>query len=309
MAGKIERVPLRKVWKHEAYDFSQWLQDNIDVLSEVLDIELTAPEREQPAGTFSVDVVAEDTSGNLIIIENQLEKSNHDHLGKLITYLVAMGAKAAIWIVSEPRPEHVSAITWLNESSAASFYLLKLEAITIGESEPAPLLTLIVGPSEESREVGKAKKELAERHVIRYEFWAQLIGKARTQTKLHANISPSRGNWISAGAGKYGLGFGYVIRQHSGQVELYIDRGRDAEDENKSIFDSLYQNREAIENTFGEPLDWQRLDGKRACRIRKEITAGGYRDNEKLSGIQDDMIDKMIRLSKALKPFIAKLKI
>lgn len=188
MIGKIERISLRKVWKHEAYDFSQWLQDNIDVLSEVLDIELTAPETEQPAGTFSVDLVAEDDSGNLIIIENQLEKSDHDHLGKLITYLVAIGAKAAIWIVADPRPEHVSAITWLNESSLASFYLLKLEAVAIGKSEPAPLLTLIVGPSEESREVGKAKKELAERYFIRHEFWGQLLEKASTRTKLHQRL-------------------------------------------------------------------------------------------------------------------------
>jgi hypothetical protein len=109
------------------------------------------------------------------IIENQLERSNHDHPGKLLTYLVAIGARAAIWIVADPRPEHVNAITWLNESSAAAFYLLKIEGIKIGESPPAPLLTLIVGPSEESRERGETKKELAERYTIRERFWAQLL--------------------------------------------------------------------------------------------------------------------------------------
>ncbi|MBA3013900.1 MAG: DUF4268 domain-containing protein, partial [Desulfobulbaceae bacterium] len=131
MIGKLRRVPLRDVWKHEAIDFTKWLQDNIDVLSEVVDLNLSNPESEQAAGAFSVDLVAEDESGNPVIIENQLEKSDHDHLGKILTYLVAMAAKTAIWIVADPRPEHVSAITWLNESSSASFYLLKIEAIVI----------------------------------------------------------------------------------------------------------------------------------------------------------------------------------
>lgn len=171
MIGKIKRVPLRDVWKHEALDFTRWLQENIDILNEVIDLNLSNPEREQSAGSFNIDIVAEDESGTPVIIENQLEKSDHDHLGKLVTYLVAMGARAAIWIVSNPRPEHIAAITWLNESSSANFYLLKVEAIQIGDSLPAPLLTEIVGPSEEGKEVGRAKQEIAERYIIRERFW------------------------------------------------------------------------------------------------------------------------------------------
>ena len=153
MIGKIERVNLRDVWKHEAFDLTTWLQDNIEVLNEAIGLNISNPENEQPAGSFKVDILAEDDSGNPVIIENQLEKSDHDHLGKLITYLVALEAKTAIWIVSDPRPEHLSSISWLNESSSANFYLLKLEAIKIDDSPPAPLLTLIVGPSEEVKEV------------------------------------------------------------------------------------------------------------------------------------------------------------
>lgn len=96
MIGKIQRVGLREVWKHEAYDFTQWLEDNIDVLNDVIDLNLSNAERERAAGTFSADLVAEDEKGNPVIIENQLEKSNHDHLGKLITYLTAIGAKVGI---------------------------------------------------------------------------------------------------------------------------------------------------------------------------------------------------------------------
>ena len=161
MIGKIERIKLRDVWKHEALDLTTWLQENIEILNEAIDLNISNPEIEKSAGSFKVDIVAEDDSGNPVIIENQLEKSDHEHLGKLITYLVAMEAKTAIWIVSDPKPEHLASISWLNESSSANFFLLKLEAIKIGDSPPAPLLTLIIGPSEEGIEVGKAKKEIA----------------------------------------------------------------------------------------------------------------------------------------------------
>ena len=308
MIGKLERVELRDVWRHEG-DFTQWLQDNIDVLSEALDLTLSSPEREQSAGSFSVDLVAEDESGNPVIIENQLEKSNHDHLGKVITYLVGVGAKTAVWIVADPRPEHVSSVVWLNESSSASFYLVKIEAVRIGESPPAPLLTLIVGPSEEGRQAGRTRKEIAERYTIRRRFWTELLERATRKTKLHSNITPGEYGWISTGAGKYGLGYNYAIRQHDAQAELYIDRGRDRDEENKMIFDQLAERKEAIESSFGEPLEWQRLDNRRACRIRKVITMGGYRDEEVWVDVQDQMIDAMIRLEKAFGSHIAELSI
>jgi hypothetical protein len=309
MIGKIERVPLRDIWKHEAYDFTTWLQDNIDILNDALGLSLSNPEREQSAGSFNVDLVAEDEAGNPVIIENQLEKSDHNHLGKLITYLTAIGAKTAIWIVADPRPEHVGAISWLNESLSANFYLLKVEGIRIGDSEPAPLLTLILGPSEESRAVGEKKKEMAERYSLRYEFWNELLEKAKEKTKLHAQISPGQYGWVGTGAGKRGLGYNYGVTKHEGQVELYIDRGRDSEDENKKIFDELISHKDEVEEVFGEPLKWERLEGKRACRISKKIEIGGYRDDAKWPEVHEAMIDAMCRLEKSLKPYISKLKI
>ncbi len=309
MIGKIERVPLRDVWKHEAYDFTQWLEDNIDVLNDVLDLTLSNPEREQSTVSFNVDLLAEDEAGNPVIIENQLEKSNHDHLGKVLTYLVAFSAKTAIWIVSNPRPEHVNVISWLNESSSANFYLLKVEAIKIGGSEPAPLLTLIVGPSEEGKEVGRAKRELADRDLVRYKFWKHLLEASKKKTKLHTNISPNHYHWLGASAGKRGLGYNYTLRQKEAIVELYIDRGKEADEENKQIFDQLQEHRQDIENTFDSQLSWQRLDGKRACRICTIIKNDGWKNEDKWTELHEEMINNMIQLEKALKPFIAKLNI
>ncbi len=307
MIEKIKRLPLREAFKHEALDFTKWLEENIDVLNDATDLTLSNAEREKTAGDFSVDLVAEDEAGNKVIIENQLERSNHDHLGKLITYLVGMEARAAIWIVANPRPEHVSAIAWLNESSSASFYLLKLEAIKIGSSAPAPLLTLIVGPSDETKAIGKAKKEYSERHDIRYEFWKQLLGYAKSKTKLHTAISPGRYHWAGTGAGKSGLSYNYIVLEYETSAELYIDRGKESESANKAIFDALFANKTEIEKAFGEELEWQRLDAKRACRIRKVVVKGGWKDQEKWAEAIPATVDVMIRFEKAIKPYVQKL--
>jgi hypothetical protein len=190
--GKLVRVSLRDVWRHEAYDFTHWLQENIEVLGEALDLNFAQVDREQAIGSFNIDLVAIIEGGGTVIIENQLGKSDHDHLGKLITYLTGMSASAAIWIVSDPRPEHVAAVTWLNESNSADFYMVKVEAVRIGDSPPAPLLTLIVGPSEETKDVGLAKKDIAERYDIRRHWWTTLIEPRRRRAgSTHTSDRPN----------------------------------------------------------------------------------------------------------------------
>jgi len=305
--GRLERVALRDVWKHEAYDFTQWLQDNVDVLNEALNITLVNVDREQAAGSFSIDLVAEDEGGGKVIIENQLEKSNHDHLGKLITYLTALNARTAIWIVSEPRPEHVAAMSWLNDSSPARFYLLKVEAVRIGDSLPAPMLTVIVGPAEDKSDIAKTNKEFAERYDIRQRWWTLLVG--RPEAKLHAHISPGIYSWIGTSSGVRGLGLNYAVTQDQSSAELYIDRGKNNEAENKAAFDQLLAHKAEIETAFGGALSWERLDAKRACRIRASVE-GGYRSPEdQWDTIQANLVTTMNRLDQALKPHLKTLRL
>lgn len=304
MIGRINRVPLRDVWKHEALDFTKWLEENLDLLNEITGLSLENATREQSAGDFSVDLVAEDDNGDPVIIENQLVKSDHDHLGKIITYLTAIGAKTAIWIVANARPEHMAAISWLNESSSASFYLLKIEAIKIGDSLPAPLLTLMVAPSEEGRAIGEQKKEMAERYQIRYQFWSMFLEYSKTRMKLFANISPSSHNYISTGAGISGLAYNFSVTQHEVAVELYIDRGKGAEEENLSIFNRFLERKETIETAFGGLLVWEELPGRRACRISDRVP-GGWTDGETVwQNTFDLMVNTMTRLESALSPQI-----
>jgi hypothetical protein len=261
--GKLEPVPVRELWTHEERGFSAWLETNLDSLSEAIGVTLSDPQRELLAGNFQVDLVAEDENGDRVIVENQLEATDHDHLGKLITYLTNLEGKAAIWITTAPRAEHIRAIQWLNETTPddIAFYLVRLAAYRIAGSDPAPLFTVIVGPSAESKDFGKQKKELAERHVLRLKFWEQLLGRAKDMgLMLHAQRSPSKDSWLSAGAGvRAGVSFTYVVwMTDESAVELSIDTGD--KEENKRIFDGLRNRQAEIEQAFGAALSWERLD-------------------------------------------------
>jgi hypothetical protein len=305
--GRLERVPLRELWRHEEHGFSAWLARNIEPLAEAVGISLTDPQREVTAGSFSVDLVAEDSDSNRVVIENQLEATDHDHLGKVLTYLTNLDAKTAIWIAKEPRPEHVRAVSWLNEITPddVAFFLVKLAAYRIGASDPAPLFTVIVGPSQETKGFGQQKKDLAERHLLRLRFWEGLLARAKAEDfLLHAGRAPVKEAWIGTGAGRTGLAFNYVIwMEDEAGVELYIDTGD--REENKLLFDGLAENRLEIEGEFGEPLEWERLDEKRASRVRHTIRRGGLASGEaRWPELWNAMIDAMRRLSSALRPFL-----
>ncbi len=300
--GQLKKVPLNEVWKHEALEFTPWLANNIDVLGESLHLTLKVVEVEKTVGSFSLDILAEDGAGELVIIENQIYKTDHDHLGKVLTYFTNLNAKTAIWISSDPRPEHIRAMAWLNETAPddLSFYLVRAEAYRIGDSPPAPLFSKIVEPSVESREIGHKKEELAERHIDRMQFWQELLARAKVRTQLHGNISPGKENWVSAGIGVGGLVFSYVILMSDARVELYIDRGAGLDAQNKVIFDHLVAQRDELDRAFGAPLVWERLDERRACRISYLLGIGGLRDRSQWPAIQDAMVDAMIRFHAAL---------
>ncbi|MGD0098833.1 MAG: DUF4268 domain-containing protein, partial [Acidobacteriota bacterium] len=147
--------------------------------------------------------------------------------------------------------------------------------------------------------------ELVDRHGLRPKFWATLLERAKVQTDLHGGLSSQDSGWIATTAGKRGLTYVYKVNKHDSNIELYIDQGKDSEKENLAIFDTLAQHKQAIEKVFGEPLSWERLEGKRACRIAKYFELGGYRDEAKWPEVQDAMIKAMVQLDNCFAPFIA----
>lgn len=304
--GKLEKVDIRRVWPPET-DFTKWLEQNPDLLGETLGLSVQSLTREQGVGDFFVDLVGEEESGGKLIVENQFGKSDHDHLGKVLTYLAAFEASVAVWIVETPRPEHVRAFAWLNDASSASFLLAQVQAVRIGDSPPAPLLTLIVGPGEARNRVSNIKKEMAESDRLRLQFWSELISKLKLRgDTLHAHLSPQASNWISAGAGISGLSFNYFLKDYGARVELYIDR-YDTEEDNRKLFDLLEREKTSTEDNFQGTLHWQALEGKRAKRICWTTQSGGLKTPEKWPSLQDELIDAMQRLVSALKPHISKL--
>ena len=156
----------------------------------------------------------------------------------------------------------------------------------------------------EKEQVGRKKR--AERYDVRLKFWEGLIGFTKIRKTRHANIKPGSYHWLGASSGIRGLGFNYVIVQECGMVELYIDRGDTIE--NKRIFDKLCETKAAVESAFGDTLSWERLEGRRACRIKHVIDRGGYKNPEvEWPEIQKAMVEKMIQLETALRPSLDKL--
>ncbi|MGE0279267.1 MAG: DUF4268 domain-containing protein [Rhizobiaceae bacterium] len=300
MVAKLERVPLRVAFPSEVRDLSRWVKANIEEINAATGLSLANASAEQPAGDFSVDLIAEDDGGGKVVIENQIGKSDHDHLGKVLTYLSAHEAQAAVWIVEKPRVEHVNAIAWLNQSSSADFYLVKVEAFRIGNSDVAPLLTLITGPSPETKIIAEEKERFQARHHERERFWEGLLEVANKKTDLHAGRAASRDSFIGGPSGTAGITFNYVVRQHSGMVELWIGRGPERANENKEIFNKLFAQKEQIERDFGGPLDWQPLEDRKGCRIAIITEIGGYRDPDKWPQVFEWMTDKMVALHRAL---------
>lgn len=305
--SRLEPVPLRTLWPSEAYDFTTWLAENLDLLGETLGMELSLLQQEASAGVFSADILAEDASGDAIVIENQLERTDHDHLGKLITYLSNLDAKAAIWVTSDPRPEHETAIHWLNEMLPAdtAFFLIKLEAYRIENSPPAPLLSVVAGPTPPAREAGAKKKELAELQRLRKEFWGQLLELASQRTDLHARNSPVTEAILTSSSGAARVLFHYRVRMHDAEAGLLVDR--ETYEESKRIFDRLLGRKDAIEEKFGEPLEWLRQDDVRVSYIKHIVETGGLSDRDRWPQIQKELVDAMIRLEEALAPELERL--
>ena len=234
----LEPVPLEKAFPNESKDLTPWLAENIEALGDRLGLKLSIEQREKAVGDFRVDLLCQDSEGHKVIIENQVEETDHDHLGKLLTYLVNLDAKIAIWVTSNPRTEHQKVIEWLNEASPndTAFYLVKVEAVKTGEDIVSPLFSVLAKPDLQTKEIGEDKKEWAERHFKRLEFWKSLLEHSKEKTKLFSNIAPGKEHWLGTGAGKSGVSFNYTVLMDSGSAELYIDHDHDTGQEEQAHF-------------------------------------------------------------------------
>lgn len=304
---RIQRVNIRDVWPHEAKDFTTWLAENIDVLDDGLasGIDPESVRREQSAGSFAVDLVAENQDGETVVIENQLGRSDHDHLGKLLTYTSAFDADVAIWIVGDPRPEHVKAVTWINDSGQLSAYMFKIQAIRIGDSPPAPLMTLIVGPPESAKDVAASRQETSERRQSRRAFFENLLESANAKTDLHSSVSAQSGPSVSTSSGHRGVAFVYGVKKGGTSVSVYIDK-QDAPGEwHDALFGYLHDRKAEIEKSFDGTLIWEAKETNRSRKLQNQLELGGWAEPETWPSAIEATVDRMIQLERAVRPWLA----
>ncbi len=272
--SKLNKVELRDVWEHEAIDFTNWLaqQENLDALSEEIGVDIKLIKTEASVGKFSVDILAEEeASERKIIIENQLEDTNHDHLGKIITYASGYDAEIIIWIVKDVRDEHQKAIEWLNEHTDEniSFFLIKIELWQIESSNPAPKFEIMVSPNEWAKAIktSPSNGELTNTKLQQLEFWNKFKNYVRendTQIRLQ---TPRPQFYYDVRIGTADAHIDLLIDSRDGLIGcgLYISR-------NKELYKFLLENKNQIENEIGETAEW--IDARVASRIRIKKRVG-----------------------------------
>lgn len=294
----LQKVDPREIWKHEAHDFTPWLAENLNRLGDAIGIELELLEREADVGNFSLDLLAKDLGRNAnVIIENQLAATDHDHLGKLITYASGYDAEVVLWVSTEIREEHRQALDWLNQrtDSRTDFFGVVVEVIRIGDSKPALQFRVIVSPNEWQKTAKKQSSSSASgRSEVYRQYFQALLDDLRENHRFTGARVGQPQNWYTFASGNQQFVYGHSFA-NGGRVrtEIYIDSGD--VDENKAFFDRLHTDREAIESEFGSPLEWERLKDKRACRIAL-YRAGSIEDSaEELQGIHDWGVENLLK--------------
>lgn len=303
--GKLKEIKLREIWKHEQYDFSNWLakEENINELGNTLGLTLTDIETEKLVGSYRCDILCKDEiTGKVVLIENQLEPTNHDHLGKIITYASGLRASVIVWIVEHAREEHASAIEWLNKNmdSDISFFLMELHAYQIGNSLPAPYFKIIEQPNDFTQQIKVISKseKTNESMSNRLEFWT-LFNDVLTNRGLPFNKrKPTTDHWyyFSIGSSKCNIAIDLVNKNRFVRVSIWIPN-------NKEQYDFFFEHKEEIEKRVGKELLWRRLDGKKASIISINIEGLNFNDKSNYNDLMNKIIDESIIFKKAFKPY------
>ena len=304
--GKIKEVDIRKVWAHEQYDFSKWLaaEENIRELGDTLNLALTDVETEKFVGSYRCDIICKDElTGKSVLIENQLEQTNHDHLGKIITYASGLDASVVVWIVAEARQEHASAIEWLNKHTDddLAFFLIEVHAYTIGDSDPAPMFKIIEQPNDFARSVKAVARqgELSDAQIKRQEFWTMFNDVIDQRGKPFNKRKATTDHWyeVAVGSSQCHISIDLVNKEHKIRVGLWIT-------DNKDLFDSMKEHRAEVEATTGFPLDWDRLDNKKAAVICATIPGLDFKKQDNYPELMNKAIDMVLAEKKAFAPYI-----
>lgn len=273
----IEKVDLREVWANEAYDFTQWLaeEENLNALGEVIGIDLELIETESPVGSFSADIYAmESDSNRRVIIENQLEETDHKHLGQIITYAAGKGAQLVVWIVAKANDQHKQAIEWLNEhtDSEFGFFLIEIEVLKIGDSMAAPRFNIVEQPNDWAKAI-KQSESLSEGKKLYLQYWQRYEQLAKHDfafMKVFSPRKPRPQSWTSlkVGTSRYRVSLAASTQNKTVSVELYVP---DEKETGQRAIDNISTFEEII-GVKGVPFVASKVSGIRFFRDHSDLS-------------------------------------
>ncbi len=312
--SKLEAIDLREVWKHEASDFTPWLAENIEELGEVLGLDLEVKTSEAEVGTFSLDILAHDlASDRPVVIENQLDGTNHDHLGKLLTYAAGYDAHILVWVVKEFRPEHRAAIDWLNRRTGedTAFFGVAVEAWRIEESPPAARFNVVALPNDWEKQGAAASGSpssagLSDKRRRYRDFFQLLVDELRQEHRFTRSTKGQPQNWMHFGSGFSGMPYSAAFAwEGQAKVELYLDKGEKIA--NEEIYDALLERKDVLEASLGQPMIWNRMDHAKACSVSVRRDGSIEDDDEALAEIRRWMIQMLLKFDQVFRPHLGEI--
>ena len=302
--GTLKKITdLRSIWPHEALNFTPWVAENVDLLADAVGLDITVDETESSVGDFNVDIYASETgTDRKIIIENQLEDTDHDHLGKLITYASGKGADVVIWVVKHAREEHKAAVEWLNNHTddKIGFFLCELKLFQIGDSQIAPAFTVVERPNDWTKEIRKTASANSTQQQ-RLEYWQAFNDYAFTDanfSRIFNKRKPTTDHWMdfSIGSSACHIAVSQIQKRKAVDVELYIN-------DDKELFKSLFAHKDEIEKNMEMELEWKELPERKASRILIEKTVD-LDDRATWPEQFDYIMDTCIKMKRAFKRYL-----
>lgn len=271
--GRLTKLAAREAWLHEARDFTPWLLANGDALGEVLGMDLALEGAEHRVGGYALDLIGSDqATGERVIVENQLEPSDHVHLGQILTYAGGTDPTNIVWVATSFREEHVAALQWFNERTdeRTRFFAIEVSVVRIADSAPAPLFTVVVRPNDWGKQVRATTSASAgapsARSASYRDFWTQFLDRVHTDRPAWTNArSTPPQNWINLPTGMTGVLYGVNFSKRGLCSEIYLGAADAAT--NTARFEAALTHREEFEAAYGTQLTWDPIPGRKAARI------------------------------------------
>ncbi len=312
--GRLERVELRDIWETEAQDFTPWLakEENLKVLADTINMDLGLEAQEKSVGPFRADILCKNTDdGSWVLIENQLERTDHNHLGQLLTYAAGLHTVTVVWVAATFTDEHRATLDWLNDITDDSFrfFGLEVELWRIGDSPAAPKFNIVSKPNDWSRSVSQAARRigaeaLTETTALQLEYWASFRDYLQQEDSPIRPQKPFPQNWMNFGVGRTGFVLTVLLISTEKQIAVDITMN----DENaKAYFALLRERKEEIEAALGLELVWMELPERKSCRLVHYWRDVDPLDKERWPEYREWMRQHLEKLNEVFRPRVKTL--